>query len=64
MALDGKEVVPSRATKSWYQGPELRQHAMRCKARKDLNTHRIEGTWGERIEQRADLIVTGNPLHS
>jgi hypothetical protein len=34
------------------------------KALKDLNEHRIECTRGERIEQRANLIITGNLLHA
>ena len=44
--------------------PKVRQHMVLFKALKDLNEHRIECTRGERIEQRADLIITGNLLHA
>lgn len=44
--------------------PKMRQHAVLCKARKDRHKHWIEVTRHERIEQMADLIVTGNPLHA
>src|SRR6266571_7304450 len=36
---------------------------MLFKALKDFNKHDIEGARRDRIEQRADLIVTGNLLH-
>jgi hypothetical protein len=42
---------------------KMGQHAVLLKSLKDRNTHRIEGARGERIEQRAPLIVTGNPRH-
>jgi hypothetical protein len=41
----------------------MRQHAVLFKTLKDLNKHRIEVAWRDRIEQRADLIITGNLLH-
>jgi hypothetical protein len=42
----------------------MRQHAVLFKALKDRNKPWIEVTRHERIEQIADLIVTGNPLHA
>ena len=36
------------------------QQAVRFKTLKDLNKHRIEGARRDRIEQLADLILTGN----
>ena len=44
--------------------PKMRQHAVLFKALKDLNKHGIEVARRDRIEQRADLIVTGNLLHA
>jgi hypothetical protein len=44
--------------------PKMRQHAVLFKARKDLHNHRIEVARRDRIEQRADLMVTGNLLHA
>ena len=37
-------------------------HAVLLKAVADLHQHRFEGARRERIEQRADLIVTGDLL--
>ncbi len=42
--------------------PKRRQHAVLFKALKDLNKHRIECVRGDGIEQRSDLIITGNLL--
>ena len=42
--------------------PKGGQHAVLFKALKDLHKDRIEMAWGDRIEQRADLIITGNLL--
>src|SRR2546422_3166974 len=42
--------------------PKMRQQAVLFKALKDLNKHGIEVARRDRIEQRADLIVTGNLL--
>ena len=42
----------------------MRQHAVLFKALKDLNKHGIEVAGCDGIEQRADLIVTGNLLHA
>jgi hypothetical protein len=39
--------------------PNMRQPAVLFKALKDLNTHRIAVARRDRIEQRSDLIVTG-----
>ena len=44
--------------------PKMRQHAVLFKALKDRNKHGIELARRERIEQLADLIVTGNLLHA
>ena len=44
------------------QDPTMRQPAVRFKALTDLNNHGSEGARRERIEPRADLIVTGNLL--
>jgi hypothetical protein len=41
----------------------MRQHAVLCQTRKDLQKHRLEGAGRERSEPRADLMVTGNLLH-
>jgi hypothetical protein len=41
----------------------MRQHAVLFQTLKDLKKHRIEVAGGERIEQFADLIVTGNLLY-
>jgi hypothetical protein len=46
------------------QDPKRRQHAVLFKTRKDLKKHRIEVAGRERIEQLADLIVTGDLLHA
>ena len=40
--------------------PKGGQHTVLFKALKDLNKDRIEMAWRNRIEQRTDLIVTGN----
>jgi len=45
------------------KAPKARERAVLFKALKDLNKHRIAGARGDRIEQVADLIVTGNLLH-
>jgi hypothetical protein len=42
---------------------KMRQHTVLFQTRKDLKKHRIEVAGRERIEQFADLIVTGNLLH-
>jgi hypothetical protein len=42
--------------------PQGGQHVVLFKAFKDLHKDRIEMAWCDRIEQRADLIVTGDPL--
>ncbi len=42
--------------------PKMRQQAVLFKALKDLNKHGGEVARRDRIEQRADLIVTGNLL--
>ena len=42
----------------------MRQPAVLFKALKDLNKHEIEVARCNRIEQRADLIVTGNLSHA
>jgi hypothetical protein len=44
--------------------PKGCQHAVLCKALKDRNKDRIEMAWRDRIEQRADLIVTGHLLYA
>jgi len=44
--------------------PKICQHAVPFKALKDLNKHRIKVARRDRIEQCADLIVTGNLLHA
>ena len=44
--------------------PKGAQHAVLLQTLKDLQIHRIEVTWHERIEQGADLIITGNLLHT
>src|SRR2546422_3576804 len=44
--------------------PKLGQQAALFKAFKDLNKHRIKVARRDRIEQCADLIVTGNLLHA
>jgi hypothetical protein len=46
------------------KAPKMRQQAVLLKAFKDLNKHCIECSWGERIKQRADLIIVGNLLHA
>jgi hypothetical protein len=56
-AIEGHQQLVTKDAK-------MRQHAMLFKALKDLNKHRIQGTWGDGIKQRADLIVTGNRLHT
>ena len=40
--------------------PKGGRHTMLFKALKDLNKDRIEMAWRHRIEQRTDLLVTGN----
>ena len=42
--------------------PKMGQQAVLFQALKDLNKHRIERVRGDRIEQLADLIITGNLL--
>jgi hypothetical protein len=42
----------------------MRQHAVLFQALTNLNKHAIEVARRDRIEQRADLIVTGNLLHA
>lgn len=44
--------------------PKVAQHAVLLKTLKDLKIHPIEVPWHERIEQGADLIITGNLLHT
>ena len=56
-AIQGHQQLVAKA-------PKMRQHAVLFKALKDLNKHRIEVARRDRIEQRADLIVTGNLLHA
>jgi hypothetical protein len=46
------------------KAPKIGQHAVLFKAFKDLNKHRIKVARRDRIEQYADLIVTGNLLHA
>lgn len=46
------------------QAPKMRHHVVLFKARKDRKKHRIAVAWCDRIEQRADLIGTGNLLHA
>jgi len=41
----------------------MRQHAVLLKAFKDLNKHGLQRTRRDRIEERADVIVTGHLLH-
>jgi hypothetical protein len=38
----------------------MRQHAVLFKALKDLEQHGIESAGSDRIEEGADLIITGN----
>jgi hypothetical protein len=45
------------------QDAKMRHQAVLFKARKALNKHWIEDARRERIEQRADLMVTGNLRH-
>jgi hypothetical protein len=45
------------------QVAKMRQHVVLFKALKDLKKHRIESAGSDRIEQRTDLIITGNLLH-
>ena len=56
-AIEGHEQLIAKA-------PKMRQHAVLFKALKDLKKHRIEVAWCDRIEQRSDLIVTGNLSHA
>jgi hypothetical protein len=44
--------------------PKIGQHTGLFQARKDLQKHRIKVARRDRIEQRADLIVTGNLRHA
>src|SRR6516164_10405913 len=44
--------------------PKGAQHAVVLKTLKDLKIHHMEVPWHERIEQGADLIITGNLLHT
>jgi len=44
--------------------PQGAQHAVWLKTLKDLPIHRIEVTGHERIEEGADLIMTGHLLHT
>jgi hypothetical protein len=46
------------------QDPKWRQQVVRFQALNALNKHRIECARGERIEQRSDLISTGNLRHA
>ena len=46
------------------QVAQRRPHAVRFQARKNLETHRVESAWRDRIEQRTDLMIPGNLLHS
>src|SRR5215471_2565210 len=46
-AIEGHQQLVTKDAK-------MRQHAMLFKALKDLNKHRIQGTWGDGIKQRAD----------
>jgi hypothetical protein len=45
------------------QDAKMRQHTVLFKAIKDLHKHGIEVARRDRIEELADLIVTGNVLH-
>ena len=45
------------------QDAKMRQHAVLFQALKDLHKHGIEVARCEGIEERADLIVTGNVLY-
>jgi hypothetical protein len=45
------------------QDAKRRQQAVLFKTRKDLKKHRIEMAGRKRIEELADLIVTGNLRH-
>ena len=42
--------------------PETVEQVVRCKARKDLEKDGIEMPRGNRIEEGADLVITGNLL--
>ena len=42
----------------------MHQHAALFKALKDIEQHRIESAGSDRIEEGADLIVTGNLRHT
>jgi hypothetical protein len=44
--------------------PKIGQHAVLFQAFKDLKKHRVQVARRDRIEQYADLIVTGNLLHA
>ena len=46
------------------ENPKMRQHAVLFKALKDLHKHCIKMARRDRIEQCADLIVTGDMLHA
>ena len=56
-AIEGHQLLGPKDTK-------MCQPARLFKALKDLNKHGSKGTRGDGIEQRADLMVTGNLLHT
>jgi hypothetical protein len=46
------------------QAANMRQQAVLFKARKDIEQHRIASARSDRIEECADLIITGNLRHT
>jgi hypothetical protein len=46
------------------QAATMRQHAVLCKALKDIEKHRIESARSDRLEECADLLITGNLRHT